>query len=44
MNESRSLIRYSVRSSDSVLIVWITSTLNISTGSIGGRPPLRPSE
>ena len=44
MNESRSLIRYSVRSSESVLTVWITSTLNIITGSNGGLPPLAPSE
>jgi hypothetical protein len=29
---------------DRVLTVWITSTLNIITGSNGGRPPLARSE
>lgn len=36
MKESRSLIRYSVRSSDKLFSVWITRILNISTGSNGG--------
>jgi hypothetical protein len=32
MNESRSLIRFSARPSDSPLAAWITSTLTITTG------------
>lgn len=42
MKDGRSLTRYSVRSSDSALIVCIASTLNIIAGSSGGRPP-RPA-
>lgn len=42
MNESRSLIRNSVRSSDSEWLAWRTSTLNMNTRSNGGRPPLGP--
>jgi hypothetical protein len=33
MKDSRSLIRNSVRSSDRLLAVWITSTFSIITGS-----------
>src|SRR5436190_21530925 len=39
MNESRSLIRNSVRSSDRLWLACRISTLNISTCSKGGRPP-----
>src|SRR5687768_8624517 len=39
MNESRSLIRNSVRSSDRLWLACTISTLNISTWSKGGRPP-----
>ena len=39
MNDRRSLIRNSVRSSERVLAAWITRILNIITGSNGGRPP-----
>ena len=44
MNDRRSLIRNSVRSSERVLAAWITRILNIITGSNGGRPPCEPSE
>src|SRR4051812_20998411 len=37
MNESRSLIRYSARSSDRLFAAWMTRILNIITGSSGGR-------
>ena len=39
MNESRSLIRNSVGSSDSEWLAWRISTLNMNTRSNGGRPP-----
>lgn len=42
MNDRRSSIRNSVRSSDRLFAVWITNTFNIITGSYGGRPPCRP--
>src|SRR5215217_7315623 len=44
MNERRSRIWNSVASSERVYRVWSTTTLNISTGSYGGRPPRVPSE
>ena len=44
MNDRRSLIRNSARSSDRLLAAWMTRTLNIITGSNGGRPPCEPSE
>ncbi len=40
MKDSLSLIRNSVRSSERLLAAWITSTLNIITGSKGGRHPV----
>jgi transposase len=43
MNDSRSFIRYSQRSSDNVCIACSNSTLNISTWSNAGRPPFDPS-
>ena len=43
MNESRSLIRNSVRSSDRLFCAWITRILNIITASKAGRPPFRRS-
>ena len=42
MNDSRSLIRNSVRSSERLFVAWMTRILNIITGSKGGRPPCRP--
>jgi hypothetical protein len=44
MNDSRSLTRYSARSSERLFAAWITSTLNIITGSSGGLPPFARSE
>ena len=44
MNDRRSLIRNSVRSSERLLAAWITRTLNINTEWNGGRPPCEPSE
>jgi len=44
MNDSRSRIRYSVRSSDRLWLACSTSVLNISTWSKGGRPPFARSE
>ena len=43
MNESRSLIRNSARSSERLFCAWMTRILNIITGSNGGRPPFAPS-
>ena len=43
MNDSRSSIRNSVRSSDRVFVAWITSPSNIMTGSSGGLPTFDPS-
>ena len=43
MNDSRSLIRNSARSSERLFWAWITRILNIITGSNGGRPPFEPS-
>ena len=44
MNDSRSLIRYSVRSSDRLWLACRIRTLNISTWSNGGRPPFERSD
>jgi hypothetical protein len=44
VNESRSLIRNSVRSSESEWLAWSTSILNMNTWSKGGRPPFMRSE
>ena len=45
MNDRRSLIRNSVRSSERVLAASITQIVrNVLTGSNGGRPPCEPSE
>ncbi len=44
MKESLSVIRNSVRSSDSEWLAWRISTLNMKTRSNGGRPPFDPSE
>jgi hypothetical protein len=42
MNDSRSLIRYSQRSSDCVFMARSNRTFNISTWSNAGRPPFIP--
>jgi hypothetical protein len=39
ISDSRSFMRISARSSEKFLAAWMTRTLNISTGSNGGRPP-----
>src|SRR4029077_10316840 len=39
INDRRSLMRNSARSSERLLVAWMTKILNISTGSKGGRPP-----
>ena len=43
MNESRSLMRISERSSERVLAAWMTRTLKIMTGSNGADHPVGPS-
>jgi hypothetical protein len=42
VKDSRSLTRYSALSSEGLLAAWITNTLNIITGSSGGRSPSCP--
>ena len=44
MNDSRSLMRNSARSSERLLVAWIIMILTIITGSNGGRLPSDPSE
>jgi hypothetical protein len=44
MKDSRSLIRYSQRSSDNPCMAASSRTLNISTWPKAGRPPLLPSD
>jgi hypothetical protein len=43
INDIRSLIRNSARSSERLSIAAMTRILNIITGSNGGRPPCEPS-